>query len=500
MAIPPANSATTTQPVPVPGNTGTILQLPPSLAAAQVGDVLLGTVAARLPNSAVTIDTPAGPLILRTGLPLPSDTAVLIRIVSGGTLPAVTVTATTQPSTGAQAPAPSGGAGAVLQPNTAANNVITALVTRTLSANQAGTTPPLFRGAGPPLAGNGPGASASVPTGTKLAVRIVRVVPPSGSIPGSGAVAIPAAAATSTARGNISGTAQQGSAPGADARAVSAAASTAVFSARIMGTNVVGQPVIRMGNLELTLPAGRPLPTGGTLFLERAGVPLLPLISDTLPQTLAVAQRWEALLQVLNNNGSPALRAAMQHLIPQPNVQLAGTLLYFMAALRGGDPRNWLGADVARQLNADGLLGRIGEEFGLMQRLATEPAGQDWRLFLIPLLSDGQLHQLRLFIRGRPDNGGDKDEQAGVRFVIEASFSRLGPFQFDGLVQARNMNLVIRTERALAEQIRKDIMEIYGTSLQALGFTGHIEFRAEQFFEVQPLAESGLAGSSEVVT
>ncbi|MEX2617802.1 MAG: hypothetical protein WD767_17060 [Alphaproteobacteria bacterium] len=530
MAIPPANSATTPQPVPAPGNTGTILQLPPSLANTQVGDILQGTVAARLPNSAVTIETPAGPLILRTGLPLPPDTAVLIRIVSGGNLPAVMVTVATQPSTGARAPAPSGGAGAVPQSNAAADNVITALVTRTLSTNQADTTAPAFRVAGAPLAGNGPGASAFLPAGTKLPVRIVRVVPPSGTIPGSAAAANLAAAAApsagrtvpgaaaSAARGNISGAVQQApahgtgattasagavqqaSAHGAGATTASAAASTAAFSAKIMGTNVVGQPVVRTGNLELTLTAGRPLPTGGTLFLERAGVPLLPALTSTEPQTLAVAQRWEALLQALNNNSSPTLRAAIQHLIPQPNVQLAGTLLYFMAALRGGDPRNWLGGDVARQLNADGLLGRIGEEFGLMQRLATEPAGQDWRLFLIPLLSDGQLQQLRLFVRGRPDNGGDKSEQAGVRFVIEASFSRLGPFQFDGLVQATNMNLVIRTEQSLTEQIRKDIMNIYGTSLQALGFTGRIEFRAEQFFEVQPLAESGLAGRSEVVT
>lgn len=497
MVIPPASSATTSQPVPVPGNTGAILQLPPSLTTAQIGDILEGTVAARLPNATVTIETPAGPLVLRTGLPLPPNTAVLLQITSGGRQPAVTIT--TQPATGA--PAVAGGAIATPPPNAAALNVVTALVTRTLSVSQPDTTPPALRLSAPPVAGgDGPNLSASLPTGARLPVRIVSVVPPSGAIPGSGPQARPAATAAAATRGILSGISPQAASPGPATATAAQATPPAGFAAKIMGTNVVGQPVIRAGNLELTLPAGRPLPTGGTLFLERAGAPFLPVIADTeLQQTLAVAQRWEALSQALNNSGSPALRAALQHLIPQPNLQLAGAFLFFMAALRGGDPRSWLGGDIARQLDSDGFLGRIGEEFGLMQRLAAEPAGQDWRLFLIPLLTDGQLHQLRLFIRGNRDDSGDTGDAAGVRFVIEASFSRLGPFQFDGLVQARNMNLVIRTERALEEAIRRDIMNIYGTSLQALGLTGHIEFRAEPFFEVQPLAESGLIDHSEIL-
>ncbi len=521
MAIPPTTGATATQPVPVqPGNTGAILQLPPSLATLQVGDVLEGLVAARLPNSAVTIETAAGPIILRTGLPLPRNATVFLQITSTGNQAAVAIT--TQPSAGVPAPPLPGDAVTATNPYTAAVNAITATVTRTLTSIQSETTPLALRQAAPSpaaagslSASSGPLVPASLPTGTKLPVRIVSVVPPSaaGSAAspmakaGNAATAATGKAATSgvaapAATGSLSGAKSptlSSQIPGTTTAAATRATSATAFSATVMGTNVVGQAVIRAGTLELTLPAGRPLPTGGTLFLERAGTPILPVVSDTAPQTLAVAQRWEAMAQALNRSSSPGINAALQHLVPQPNAQLAGALLFFMAALRGGDPRSWLGGDIARQMDQDGFLGRIGEEFGLMQRLATEPAGQDWRLFLIPLLSDGQLHQLRLFVRGKNGGSGGAEDPAGVRFVIEASFSRLGPFQFDGLVQARNMNLVIRTEHALTEKIQRDIMEIYGTSLLALGLTGHVEFRTEQFFEVQPLAESGLVGSPEVV-
>ena len=248
----------------------------------------------------------------------------------------------------------------------------------------------------------------------------------------------------------------------------------------------------------MTLPAGRPLPTGGTLQLERAGLPVLPSAAGTVAQTLAIATRWEALNEILTGNASPAIRAAVHQAVPQANPQLAGTLLFFMAALRVGDARNWLGAETARLLDADGFMTRIGEEFGVMQRLATEPSGQDWRMFLIPFLSDSQLQQLRLFIRGQPGEEDSARDPAGIRFVIEASFSRLGPFQFDGLVQPHNMNLVVRTERSLEEMITSDISKIYMTSLQALGFSGNIDFRAERFFEVKPLLESGLTENSGV--
>jgi len=149
-------------------------------------------------------------------------------------------------------------------------------------------------------------------------------------------------------------------------------------------------------------------------------------------------------------------------------------------------------------MEGEGLFNRIAEEFGIMQRLATEPAGQDWRMFLIPFLSDSQLQQIRLFVRDHPGDGSGTENDAGVRFIIEASFSRLGPFKFDGLVQTQKMSLVIRTEQALEDRIRKDIAEIYTTSLQALGFSGGIDFRAERFFEVNPMLESGFSSNSGV--
>ena len=87
------------------------------------------------------------------------------------------------------------------------------------------------------------------------------------------------------------------------------------------------------------------------------------------------------------------------------------------------------------QRTGGNLLDRLQRDMGDMRRMANEPAGQEWRSYLIPILSGSDLEQLKLFVRGERDQDENDEDSAGrkIRFVIEAEFSRLGPFQFDGL-------------------------------------------------------------------
>jgi hypothetical protein len=100
------------------------------------------------------------------------------------------------------------------------------------------------------------------------------------------------------------------------------------------------------------------------------------------------------------------------------------------------------------------------DEFGIMQRIASEPAGQEWRLFLLPVLSDEQLQQMRLFVRNNQEDDHEDEKTRETRFVIEVTFSRLGPFQFDGLARPKAL---------------------------------------EEFFELQSLRDSGLAHEEGVM-
>ncbi|MEC8200847.1 MAG: hypothetical protein VX085_14970, partial [Pseudomonadota bacterium] len=95
--------------------------------------------------------------------------------------------------------------------------------------------------------------------------------------------------------------------------------------------------------------------------------------------------------------------------------------------------------------------------------MANEPAGQEWRSYLIPILSGSDLEQLKLFVRGERDQDENDEDSAGrrIRFVIEVKFSRLGPFQFDGLSRERTIDLMVRTRDALSKTMRDDIRRIY---------------------------------------
>ena len=145
----------------------------------------------------------------------------------------------------------------------------------------------------------------------------------------------------------------------------------------------------------------------------------------------------------------------------------------------------------ALQRTGGNLLERLGRDIGEMQRMATEPSGQEWRSYLIPILVGSDLQQLKLFIRGEKDQ--DDEDAAGqernTRFVIEVEFSKLGPFQFDGLTRGKNIDLMIRTREALAERMRDEIRAIFADTVSALGFTGRLNFQRTLTFELNPTQE-----------
>jgi len=272
----------------------------------------------------------------------------------------------------------------------------------------------------------------------------------------------------------------------------------ASLTGRITGTDNAGQVSVRTDTVELRLASPRPLPTGGNLLLQIVGSSGQSSDTSAGPQTLTGAQRWETLHEFLRASDLATIRTVVEHAIPQPGSRFTGTLLFFLSALRAGDLRGWLGASGTRLVEREGLLRRMSDEFGSMQRLANEPAGQDWRLFLIPVLSDAQLHQMRLFVRDHRGAKENDDDSQETRFVIEVTFSKLGPFQFDGLTQDKTLNLILRTQRDIGNSMHQSIVEIFDSTIAALGFTGSVRFRTEAFFEVQPLRDANLPRDASV--
>lgn len=482
---------------------GTIVQLPPALTTPlPVGETLEAIVTARLAAARIAVTTRLGLFVLQTNLAPAQGTKLILQIASPGAQPAVTIAPYRQPSPPANAQENGAPAPATRNPvarNAAAQigkapspmsrapltSVASAATTTTTSSPTTASSPttdsatqvrgsvlnatvlrtfgrvaPQTTNARPLAAGNAPATSGLAP-GTRLAFRLVAV-----TRPGTGAP--PATPGTASQTGTVT------------------------------GSDPAGNAIVRTNTAELVLSTPRPLPVGSNLLLQSVGR-LLPLPADTAStHTLAMAPRWEALHQALHAVAAGTGPSTTAQAVPQPGPQFTGALMLFIATLRGGDLSGWLGQDATRSVENHGLLGRLADEFGAMQRLATEPGGQEWRLFLIPILTEGQLHQMRLFVRDRQAAAreGPADE---TRFVIEVNFSRLGPFQFDGLAGRKSLNLIIRTERDLQPHFQRSIAGIFDDTVAALGLYGSLKFRTESPFTLQPMRETGLLDDTGVV-
>lgn len=254
-----------------------------------------------------------------------------------------------------------------------------------------------------------------------------------------------------------------------------------------LGTLILG--------LEARLPAGSNL----TLELAPGGLPREAGAAARPSMPGSPGYAWPALEEALSLLADPAAAAgaAREALpgLPQPGPRLASAILFFLAALRGGDLGGWLGAGTLQTLRArsgETLLGRLARDLAQMGRMADGGAGSigsDWRLLPIPLWDGERLHQLRLYLRQhdkRRDEAKDRARRGATRFVLELEMSRLGEMQLDGLVRNKRFDLVLRTRAALPEVMRRDIREIFDDANAAAGYAGTLGFQASADWHILP--------------
>jgi hypothetical protein len=463
---------------------GTVLSLPPNVALAQ-GQALAAQVVSS-GNGQIVLATHLGPVTVQSTASLPPGTSVLLQVQAAGEAPQVSLylpqwggTAPAAPARTAipVATAPPQSAPPTVTTHVTEGSVVQAIVTRgtaPAAALPAQTQPsagptapagqqPAVAGAPPPAAG-GPAPPAAVPlvAGANLTLRVLAVSPPGSELPP------PAAPPATQARGQL-------------------------FSATIIGRQPGGAPVAAAGTAEIVLSSAPPIAAGSRVLIELLALrPPDPGEPSALPPSFV--GRWEALgdaLALLQRVDPALAHHVADAMVPNPGPRLAGSALFFLSAVFSGEIRRFLDADAMRQLaRAPGGLGaRLSNELGQMQRTATDASGQDWRLFLVPILTDQGLEQLRFMLRKDGEEGKKQAEDAGTRFLIEADMSRLGPFQFDGLTRKKHLDLVVRTHKELPPEMREDIRGIFGNTVTALGFTGTIAFRVALKFEISPVEQ-----------
>ncbi len=221
--------------------------------------------------------------------------------------------------------------------------------------------------------------------------------------------------------------------------------------------------------------------------------PTMGAISLFKTPHLPIMSQWENLREALNTlatHDPAAAQTLLSSQMPRVGPNLGASLLFFLAALNGGDIGKWMGQHNLQTLENNGkgeLIRALRDEFATIGRLAAEPGGQDWRVLAFPFFDQEKLHQLRLYYRQHKKQGEDGEDEN--RFVIELDLSKTGPVQLDGLFRPKSFNLVLRSRFTLPDQMKADVTKIFVENLEITGLTGRLLFREVNPFPVHPTEE-----------
>ena len=429
----------------------TVLRTMQSITSAKVGSMNqgVGTPGAGVSSTAVqsanteSISLTVGANVVATktgGLP---GTASLLN--SAGVLPA--------PQSALRAATPTTGPNSKSTPAEATKGAKTGLV---------GSTSTLQ---GTPGASNQTPVNASLnQTGSRFSVRITNILPPSQLSSGGG---LPVTGSTNLSVGQF-------------------------VTGVVTMTNTQGHAVVQTHAGPINLATPSPLPPGTTIsFLITA--PLSPVapgnlggMGDLNAEVIMETHRWPELDDAVRslNESHPTLgQQVMSSILPKADTTLAANIILLLAAIRGGDIKNWFGDAPVRALQRikPELMSRLRDDFTQIGRLSDDNISSDWRAFPVPFLNGQAIEQIRLFMKRNSEN--KDDEQApdnGARFVLDLDLTHLGRLQLDGLVRTdkKQFDLIIRTNNHLQQAMQNDIRNIFQKAVEQTGYNGGLTFQA----------------------
>lgn len=236
----------------------------------------------------------------------------------------------------------------------------------------------------------------------------------------------------------------------------------------------------------------------------------------TLPQILPLPvylqpQPWPAMddvLQVLAR-AAPQTAQAMVNVTPSPAnpAQLGPAMMFFIAAVRGGDLSQWLGnraTDALRTERAGNALSRLMGEAPTLTRIAGEQMPQDWRALNIPLYWDGDMHKIALYYKHeREESENPESGLTSTRFVFDLALDRMGKVQVDGLFRpvsegGTRLDVVLRTEEIFSQATQAEMRRVYAKALRDTQITGELSFQnqPESWVTIQADQENQLGVSA----
>ena len=435
----------------------TLVHLPEGQSPLRTGQSLVGTVVAKPSNGQIVIQIPSGQLVLQTQLNFSPGTQVTLLVTAGGRTPQIQLQPQTQEKQGktAIAPVPQPPAGTTLvnlsgllsQGSEITAQVITApATTAAKGSTTTGQANMSMTAASAP--------SPTLPAGSTVTLQITSIAPPGMEF-------------------------------------VKTSTGTLPIDGITTGTTIGGKPIIQTPAGTLTLETHNPIPLGTRLSLELVGKPRF--IPNVLLQPVSLTGQWQTLhdaIDFLRKTNSTITQTPGQ-LIPKPGPQLTASLLFFISAITSGDIRKMLGEETSRVLKKNNdLFKRLQDDADQLQSMATKSPVKEWRNYLIPLLTQTTLEQIKLSVR--EDEGGEDEEanDSSTHFIIEVVLRSMGRTQFEGHANKKSVRLLMRSQKPTPEQAQQTIQRIFIDTLSALGVTGTIAFQQTTEFNTAPLEEA----------
>ncbi len=535
---PPPVSGAPAAPVSVP--VATVSNPPPALLKLDIGAAFFATVTSgKVPGQLQTAESPFGQLALKLNQALPQNAQVGFKIQSLVPQPQLLVTSIngkpiagqqataqqTTPLSGAQTPATAATASVTVS----SGNLIVATVltpgaaqwARGITAPQQGPTSvptapgttPQAQTSGLPASGTGTSSTPMSGSATPSAAPTGapgQMTPSAGNTPPIGPgvqEAIKALMAGSKpnlpagmqleikiapeASQTPAPTSQTGRTPGMP---ISTPATT-TLSGTISGTTPQGQPIIQTSLGYLALDTKTSLEPGAKITLEiPANQSALKTPAFTPGLSHEGARPWPNLTEAMSllREAAPAVADQVaSSAIPKPDAGMGNSVVFFLAALRLGTVRNWLGEAAMRVLEREkpSLLPKLADDLKKSSKPSDQISG-DWRVTMVPVDTGQSIQQIAMCLR---DSGSEEENTnggsgTGTRFIIDLELTKYGRMQLDGLAKEtdRKLDLAIRTAAPLPAHMRKDINALFTRSTEALGLTGQLVFLGTaNFIEIE---------------
>jgi len=218
----------------------------------------------------------------------------------------------------------------------------------------------------------------------------------------------------------------------------------------------------------------------------------------------AASAGLEAELAALIGAGDPVLTEALAARSADGGGRLTQSMLFLFAALgrgRGDAGQRW-----APDLGGgpSGLLDTLRSQFTRFFA-PTDAPPRDWNFIQLPFdIRDSSVSLLTFWWRYEDLDADQKRQNPGStaedssnsvrRFLLDVSFTVIGPIQLDGHIADKRFDLTLRTEKLLPTGLAEDLSGLFAAALDANGYTGALRIREGERFVSN--TDKPLAGDS----